>query len=179
MTKKIRICAGGFLVKSNQFLFGLRSKDSKIYPSVWDIFGGHLENSESPEKTLKREFKEELGITPTQFELFGIFKEPDGEKYGMAHYHIYFVTKWHGLQPGNCSKEHSEIRWFTRKELETMDLASKEYLGMIDTWQIQKKPLSLQLIKKSSEFCFIFDSRRRLYPTAYIDEVRLRLIKGC
>jgi 8-oxo-dGTP pyrophosphatase MutT (NUDIX family) len=60
MAENVRICSGGFLVESNRFLFGKRSSDDKMYPSVWDILGGHAEGSESSEEALKRELEEEL-----------------------------------------------------------------------------------------------------------------------
>ncbi len=136
--KNIRTCAGGFLVESNRFLFGQRSSENKMYPSFWDIFGGHAEDGESPEETLSREFEEELGVIPTQFELFGVFDEPNPEKYGIAHHYIYFVTEWNGSNLRNCSKEHSDMHWFAREELNSLDLASREYLRMIDTWLRRK-----------------------------------------
>ncbi len=35
-------------------------------PDCWDILGGHREEEETPEETLRRELQEEIGINPSQ-----------------------------------------------------------------------------------------------------------------
>ncbi len=130
-----RICSGGFLCKSGRYLFGLRSNNHYFYQDKWDIFGGHVEQNESEEEALVRELEEELGVTPKSYSLFGEFDEPNPEKYGEAKHFLFFITDWSGGEPQNTSTEHSQIRWFTRTELEQIDLASDEYLKLIDEWE--------------------------------------------
>ena len=59
--------------------YGLVIKDDKIllikkvtgpYDGKLDLPGGSFEFGETPEETLKRELQEEVGITPTKYELF-------------------------------------------------------------------------------------------------------------
>lgn len=136
MIKKsgIKFFSGGFLVKSNQFLLGKRSDTNATYPGVWDMFGGHVEPEEEPAEALKREFTEELGINPTCFDLFDTIEYND-IRYGKALVYVYFITKWEGGKPSICNQEHSEIKWFSRSELEAIPLAAHEYLNIIDAWQ--------------------------------------------
>ncbi|MEJ7678515.1 MAG: hypothetical protein WKG06_11785 [Segetibacter sp.] len=42
--------------------------------------------------------------------------------------------KWEGGKPAICNQEHSEIKWFSRSELEAIPLAAHEYLNIIDAW---------------------------------------------
>jgi 8-oxo-dGTP pyrophosphatase MutT (NUDIX family) len=109
------ICAGSFIVQGDKFLFGKRTDES------------HLD-------ALKRELNEELGITPTTYELFTTVELIDEELYAPIQYYIYFVTAWSGTLV-NCSGEHSEMRWFLRPDLNEIQLASKKYLALIDAWR--------------------------------------------
>lgn len=130
---EVRACAGSFIVNDDKFLFGHRSDLGQWYAGVWDIFGGHAMPGENSLETLYRELNEELGILPTACELFRIADVSEDDNSEPIKYFIYFVTGWSGT-PGNCSEEHSEIRWFDREELNNVQLASQKYLALIDEW---------------------------------------------
>lgn len=57
---KILIC--GLLHKNNKILTTKRAMTKKMFQGEWEISGGHLEENETHEQCLVREFKEELGI---------------------------------------------------------------------------------------------------------------------
>jgi 8-oxo-dGTP pyrophosphatase MutT (NUDIX family) len=40
-----------------------RSKDAPTYPDQWGFFGGSIENNETPVDAIRREIKEELGLS--------------------------------------------------------------------------------------------------------------------
>lgn len=121
------IGSGGILVRDGKVLLGLRSKELKFYPNVWDVFGGHCEVGESEEEALVRELEEELGICPIRFELLASVEEPNPEKHGEGRYQVYAISEWEG-DPENLGKEHQIIRWFNLAELQDIDLASSSYL---------------------------------------------------
>ena len=125
----MRRTAGGALIHEGKILLGLRSSEANYYPGVWDIFGGHLEEGESPGAALIRELTEELGITEPEFEQICIYNEPRIQEYGHAEHHIYAVTGWHG-QPTKLGNEHSEIGWFTPEAMSHLHLASTLYLKL-------------------------------------------------
>jgi mutator protein MutT len=125
----MRVGVGGVLYLDGQLLLGLRRGSDDLYPAKWDIIGGHMEPGETVEQVVVREFQEELGVRPLRFECLGVWPEPDAERYGEARYHIYVVHEWHG-EPRNCSEEHSEVRWFAIDQLESLDLASREYVAI-------------------------------------------------
>jgi 8-oxo-dGTP diphosphatase len=128
-----QVCSGGFLMKKNRFLFGKRSKKKTWAPGVWDIIGGKSLKKEHPLYTLRREVLEEIGVTVLNAELMTIIDVKDEHKNETFAYHIYMVTHYKG-KPANCSKEHTKIRWFTRKELSEVSVALPDYLKLIDDW---------------------------------------------
>ena len=48
-----------------------RTDDAPHNPGKYALFGGGKEGDETPEETLLRETKEELGIIPTNYQLYG------------------------------------------------------------------------------------------------------------
>ena len=128
---KENICVGGFLVKKKKFLFGKRSKKKTWAPGVWDIVGGHSLKNEHPLYTLQRETYEEFGVHVLNAELIRVTDVWDESVKGYFKYYIYLVIHYKG-KPFNNSKEHSKIKWFTRKELGKVALAAPQYLELID-----------------------------------------------
>jgi len=82
MKKKIRVC--GLILENNKrkILFQLRdNKPSIAYPNCWGTFGGHIEDGETPEETIKREIKEELDYDLKDFKLYNIYFFKDYKVY--------------------------------------------------------------------------------------------------
>ena len=125
------VCAGAFIMHDGKFLFGKRSKKKKWAAEKWDIVGGHSLKHEEPLETCKRETLEETGITVLEAEFMTVTRVWDESKKEDFTYYMYWVTAWEG-EAQNRTKEHSELRWFERKELDTIPLALNEYLKMID-----------------------------------------------
>jgi 8-oxo-dGTP diphosphatase len=51
------------------------------FPNHWDFFGGHVEEGETPEATLVREVKEELGVELEQWSFFRRYVCTEGDAY--------------------------------------------------------------------------------------------------
>ncbi len=133
------VCAGGFLVKKNKFLFGKRSKSKQWAPGVWDIVGGRSLKNEHPMITLQRETFEETGasvLNATLIVTADVKIENDSQP--LFRYYIYMITHFKG-KVFNKTKEHTKLKWFTRKELEKLPLALSEYLPLIDEWLASKE----------------------------------------
>ena len=125
----MRITAGGVIVKAGRILMGLRRAEGSYYSGCWDIFGGHCEVGETPEETLRREFQEELGITPEKISFLGVYDEPHPELYGEGKHYIFVVSEWSG-ELRNLGIEHEDIRWFTWEDIKNVKLASEAYLEL-------------------------------------------------
>lgn len=119
MNKMPRRTCGGIITQNGKILLGKRKKD-RLYPDIWDIFGGHIKPNETKEEALRRELKEELGIEAKNFEFLESYqdKEPTfGHDY--VHY-IFIVHSWDGTPSNKNTHEYESIRWFSKEE--TIDL---------------------------------------------------------
>ncbi len=112
----------GILVRAEMALLCHRCAQRRLYPDVWDLPGGHVEDGESPRTALRRELSEELGIVaggaaeplalvsvPAQFDLT-----------------IYLVERWLGEPTNQAPDEHDEVRWVTREALDALRFARPE-----------------------------------------------------
>lgn len=125
MTEGPRL-VGAALVRSGHVLLGLRSDFHRSFPSVWDFFGGHVEQGESFEEGLRRELAEELGIVPEDASLAARTTLADGTEY-----RIFKIERWAGGEPAICNAEHSDLRWFSLAEACALEpLASPAYRAL-------------------------------------------------
>jgi 8-oxo-dGTP diphosphatase len=81
MTDSVKQVAIAILHQAGQYLLQLRDPiPTIVYPGSWGLFGGHLEDGESPESALWRELFEEIGYAPPylnpfcQDEGFGVLR---------------------------------------------------------------------------------------------------------
>ena len=106
-------CVAGALIRDGKILLVKRSPQSRFYPDVWDLFGGHVEGEETLEDALYREAFEELRVKVERLYKIGTFYDPVER----AEISVFVVRGWVG-EPTNAElNEHSEIRWFTLEEL--------------------------------------------------------------
>jgi len=81
----------------------------------WVLPGGHVEYGERVEEAIKREMKEELGVTVKIKKLFGVYSDPKRD----PRYHtvslVYLLEKGKGKICLN--RESSEFRYFSLKNL--------------------------------------------------------------
>ncbi len=124
-------CACGILIEHGRILLAKRSPARKLYPDVWDMVGGHQEGGESLDQTLRREFEEEIGVTPTEFREVAVLAERAPEIHGERAYHVFAVTAWHGPGPAIRGDEHTEIGWFTVDDALALDLADPGYKDVL------------------------------------------------
>jgi 8-oxo-dGTP diphosphatase len=75
---------------SGRLVIYLRDDKPEIpFPNHWDLFGGHIEQGETPEQALVREVKEELGIALKEWNFFRRFDCLAGDAYPNIK-HIYW-----------------------------------------------------------------------------------------
>ena len=74
ITLSIRSVVLAILYREGQFLLQLRDDlPNIVYPGQWTLFGGHLEEGETPTAGLQRELQEEIGYFVPEPLLFGIY----------------------------------------------------------------------------------------------------------
>jgi 8-oxo-dGTP diphosphatase len=115
-------------------LLGKRSATREFYPSVWDVFGGHVEPGEKLHETLVRELQEELGITPTKWTYLETITPSAASPPDQLIFHLYLVTEWAGTPANRQLEEHSTIGWFSLAEAIQLKLANPSYPAMFERY---------------------------------------------
>jgi 8-oxo-dGTP diphosphatase len=109
--------AVGVLVSADQTLLIQQRRAGTDCAGLWEFPGGKLEPGESPERALKRELNEELGIGITE----PSFLCRLDHDYRHAHLtlYTYLIYQWTGVAVG---AEGQEIAWVSLNEVRTYDL---------------------------------------------------------
>ena len=70
-----------------EFLLALRDNKSWIpFPNHWDLIGGHVEDGETPEEALIREYKEEIGLDLKEYKFFKEYLCLEGDAFQNTKY---------------------------------------------------------------------------------------------
>ena len=97
-----------------EFLLYLRDNKPGIpFPDHWDLIGGHIEEGETPEMALVREFKEELDLDLKEYKFYKRYECLTGDAYenikyiysGKINLPIEKVTLLEGVRPQYFSRE--------------------------------------------------------------------------
>lgn len=121
------VCAGLVPVAGDRVLLGRRLPSGRWYPDTWDVIGGHVEPGETPSATACREAAEELGIgiDPRDLAHLDTLVGPDWELV------LFSTRRWTG-EPHNAAKdEHSDVGWFGRVDLDSLDFADPGLLQAV------------------------------------------------
>jgi 8-oxo-dGTP diphosphatase len=111
----LNVTSNAILLKDKKVLIGKRLKSKKTYAGFWDVFGGHVENNETPEEAMKREVKEELNIDVIEYKFFYLMKndlDPTSKK--IYNHYMFIVTGWKGLIR-NLDAE--ALEWVSKEDL--------------------------------------------------------------
>lgn len=103
----------GIIFKSGKVLLVKQAH----YPFIgsWVIPGGHVEYGERVEEAIKREMKEELGVSVKIKKLFGVYSDPKRDPRYHTASAVYLLEKGKGKIYLN--KESSEFKYFSLKNL--------------------------------------------------------------
>jgi len=109
--------------KKGEFLLYLRDNKPGIpFPDHWDLIGGHVEEGETPEEALVREFKEELDLDLKEYTFYKKYECLTGDTYenikyiysGKINLPIEKVTLLEGVRP----------QYFSKKEIPNVKFAN-------------------------------------------------------
>ena len=109
----------GILIWNDKVLIGKRKLTNEHQPGKWEFPGGKMEEGETIDETIIREFKEELDIEIYPFHEFRTLNDEN----------IEFTPMVVRLEGGKAKLlEHEEIKFVDKKEFFKMDLTklSKE-----------------------------------------------------
>ena len=111
-----------------------------LFPNMWDIsVGGHVSSGEDTLVAAKRELSEELGLNPDDYDLVYVdeIKENfvDGDIISNEFVTIYKIINNVNINGIKLQKEEvSEVKWFTKNEVEMLIKESKiiPHIGEFD-----------------------------------------------
>lgn len=113
------------ILENDEGMLLLYMRDDKPtipFPSHWDLIGGHVEEGETPEEALIREYREELGLELKDYKFFRKYVCLNGDVYpnekyiyvGRINLPIEEITLYEGDHP----------RYFSREEIPNVKFAN-------------------------------------------------------
>ena len=117
--------ASAIIIKDQKLLVAKRKLKGEPFYGKWDFIGGFFQKGESPEETLKREIKEELGVS-SSLTYVGSFS-------GTSYYHEYlfpvitfaYLAELEGKIKLD-KKENSELAWKSINRIKTVAFDSNQ-----------------------------------------------------
>lgn len=114
-----KITAVAFIYHNEKLLVAKRAACMNFMPNIYEIPGGHIEESETIEQGLQREIHEELGITINVHNPFHAFTYNNKDKTKQTVEIAYFCSLANDTEAIIIkSDEISEVRWIMQGELE-------------------------------------------------------------
>ena len=119
MSKYQKIVVTGFLQKNKKVLLVKRKKEEKFLPEYFEMPGGKVDFGEDPEESLKREFKEEVGLDIKIKKSYRTFAYESEDNTRHTVEIVYKIS----LQDENekvdivLGKDHTEYVWVGKDEL--------------------------------------------------------------
>ena len=114
--------------KAGSVLMQHRSIDAPTSPGLFGLFGGHIEEGETPEHALIREVQEELGILAENYSFLETKEETHDN--ALVTRHLFAMPYVDGLS--FTVQEGQGVRWVSLDEIETLPMQKhiREYLKM-------------------------------------------------
>jgi 8-oxo-dGTP diphosphatase len=108
---------------NGDFLLALRDNKSWIpFPNHWDLIGGHVEEGESPEEALRREYKEELGLDLKEYKFYKEVECLEGDAFENIKY--IYTGKINIPVEEITLYEGQYARYFTKEEIPDVKFAN-------------------------------------------------------
>lgn len=122
--QNLRLGAYGILVSNSALLLVL--KKSGPYKGLYELPGGKIEFSETPEEALSREFEEEVVLFPEKFKILGTVSNTGMYREGLENisfHHIGLIYRIEEFSEIKRKSPEEEYIWIKIKELITASLS--------------------------------------------------------
>lgn len=111
--------------KDRKILLAHRSPNEDVYPNLWGIPGGKIENTDaSIEDGLQREVEEEVGIRIKNFQL--ISNNIRTKDNGQNVLYMVYKAEYSGGEP-QALEDTDEVRWFNFPDIDSSKLTPFTY----------------------------------------------------
>ena len=128
-------CLGAFIVdEKKRLLIVKKSPNEAIDAGLWVVPGGKVKAEENVISALKREVKEETGLSVVSYQWIGedVFKV-DGKYFHAAH----FLCKVKSTNKIKLEKSLLEFKWITKSQVSNFQIPKnlkKEILNVLSIW---------------------------------------------
>ncbi len=126
MPERQRIAAYGVCLDPDGRLLLARAAPWLTLSGRWFLPGGGVDHGEHPTEALRREIKEESGLTVVLGPLLDVLSDvrvmPDGTSLHTVRM-IYRVASWTGSLRAELEGTTDAVQWFARSELDELPLA--------------------------------------------------------
>ena len=128
-------CLGAFIVdEKKRLLIVKKSPNEAIDAGLWVVPGGKVKAEENVISALKREVKEETGLSVVSYQWIGedVFKV-DGKYFHAAH----FFCKVKSTNKIKLEKSLLEYKWITKSQVSNFQIPKnlkKEILNVLSIW---------------------------------------------
>ena len=111
------------IIKDNKVLLFKRNPKDTNNPGKYGLIGGGIEDGETPEEALKREVKEEAGVT------INSFKKLKTYKFDKTSIHVFYTNNFNEDEI-KLNPEHTSFKYFTADELSNDNIieTNKEFV---------------------------------------------------
>ncbi|MCK5592004.1 MAG: NUDIX hydrolase [Candidatus Pacebacteria bacterium] len=134
MLKYQKIVVTGFLLKDEKVLLIKRKKEEKFLPEYFEMPGGKVDFGEDPKESLRREFKEEVGLDIRVEKPYRTFSY-ESENSARHTVEIVYVTCLQDTREEKVDivlgKDHTKYIWVKKDTLEPL-LISREMKKSIE-----------------------------------------------
>ena len=130
---KQQVCVGAFIQnKKGQFLVVKRSDEDDYMAGMWELPGGGIDASESPQKGLQREVAEEIGLDVDVAKPLGVHTYiMETEQESIHRVEITFLCIAKKDKEVVLSFEHSDYQWILPQEVSDFDFS--DYMRQVIT----------------------------------------------
>lgn len=120
------IVVGAIIVDKDKILIVQRSQTEDIFPGLWELPSGKVEEFEKPEEALIREVKEETALDIEIFKVFGDFEYQALKNSQMRQIkQINFLVTAKNIDQLKLSSEHQAYKWISQEQINDFDISDQ------------------------------------------------------
>jgi 8-oxo-dGTP diphosphatase len=136
-----RFCLAVFRNEQNEILLLRRAADDDFAPGLWGFPGGHIHEGETPDETIVREVREEVGFTLTSsgYELLRRVGPVRDTLYGgIFEIHLYLYRAF-ADDVVRLNEEHDAAAWVSREDYHCYAVVNgiDEDLRYLNVWPVE------------------------------------------
>lgn len=112
----VEVCVFKLHNGTPRYLLLKRAENERIYPGIWQIVSGMMEEGEHAVKAALREFREETGLTPKRFWVVPFVNSFYVAVDDMVHLSVFFAVEVAANDDPVLSNEHQACAWHSYEE---------------------------------------------------------------